>query len=117
VIKDIDQSKQLVKVTLITEEEIALNLRGIEEEDMSKLEIEHYAVPGTLVNTKVIKKLSNGLMVKFLKIFIGFIHADHLVRPLDSYTNDEKMMARIIYQCNNPPMIFLSERHKTIKTY
>lgn len=49
---------------------------------MSKLEIEHYVVPGTLVNIKVIKKLKNGLMVKFLKIFIGFIHADHLVKPL-----------------------------------
>lgn len=82
VIKDIDQSKQLVKVALVTEEEIALNLKGVEEEEMSKLEIEHYAVPGTLVNTKVIKKLSNGLMVKFLKIFIGFIHADHLERSL-----------------------------------
>lgn len=56
-------------------------------------------------------------MVKFLKIFIGFIHADHLVKPLESYTNDEKIMARVIYQCNNPPTIFLSERHKTIKTY
>ena len=74
-------------------------------------------VPGTLVNTKVIKKLKNGLMVKFLKIFIGFIHADHLVKPFESYTNDEKLMARVIYQCNNPPMIFLSERHRTIKAY
>ena len=84
---------------------------------MSKLELEHYVVPGTLLNSKVIKKLSNGLMVKFLKIFVGFIHADHLVRPLDSYANDEKMLVRVIYQCNNPPMIFLSERHKTIKPY
>jgi hypothetical protein len=48
---------------------------------------------------------------------VGFVHADHLARPLEAYTNDEKLMARIIYQCNNPPMIFLSERHKTLSTY
>lgn len=55
---------------------------------MSKLELEHYVVPGTLLNSKVIKKLTNGVMVKFLKIFVGFVHADHLVKPLDSYAND-----------------------------
>ncbi len=74
-------------------------------------------MPGTLLNSKIIKKLSNGVMVKFLKIFVGFVHADHLTKPLDSYANDEKMLVRVIYQCNNPPMIFLSERHRTIKPY
>ena len=49
---------------------------------MSKLELEQYVSPGTLVNTKVIKVLKNGVMVKFLKIFIGFIHIDHLENNL-----------------------------------
>lgn len=52
-----------------------------------------------------------------MKIFIGFIHADHLVKPLESYTIEEKLMARVIYLCNNPPMIFLSERHRVLKKY
>jgi hypothetical protein len=52
-----------------------------------------------------------------LKIFVGFIHADHLVKPLESYTIEEKLMARVIYLCNNPPMIFLSERHRVLKKY
>ena len=45
-------------------------------------------MPGTLLNTKVIKVLTNGILVKFLKIFLGFIHADHLSRELSSYKND-----------------------------
>lgn len=49
---------------------------------MSKIELEQYVSPGTLVNTKVIKILKNGVMVKFLKIFVGFIHCDHLLNPL-----------------------------------
>jgi len=56
-------------------------------------------------------------MVKFLKIFVGFIHADHLVKPVESYANDEKLLARIIFQCINPPTLFLSERHRTIHIY
>jgi len=31
VIKEIDEKKHLIKVTIINEEEIALNMRGIEE--------------------------------------------------------------------------------------
>jgi hypothetical protein len=35
-VKEIDDKKQLVKVTLAGEEEIAINLKGIEEEELSK---------------------------------------------------------------------------------
>lgn len=55
--------------------------------------------------------------MKFLKIFVGFIHADHLEKDLSVYAADEKILARVIYACNNPPTIFLSERHKNISTY
>lgn len=82
VVKEIDDKKHLVKVTLINEEEIPLNLRGIEETELNKFELEHYVVPGTLLNTKIIKILTNGVLVKFLKIFVGFIHADHLDKSL-----------------------------------
>lgn len=58
---------------------------------MNKLELEQYVAPGTLLNTKIIKVLRNGVMVKFLKIFIGFIHADHLSNNLDYYANDAKI--------------------------
>lgn len=84
---------------------------------MNKLELEQYVAPGTLLNTKIIKVLRNGVMVKFLKIFIGFIHADHLSNNLDYYANDAKIEARIIYSCLNPPFIFLSQRHVNLHTY
>ena len=58
---------------------------------MNKLELDQYVVPGTLVNTKILKILKNGVMVKFLKIFIGFIHFDHLQNNLDFYTVDAKI--------------------------
>ena len=53
---------------------------------MTHLPLEHYVVPGTLLHIKVLKVLSNGVLVKFLKVFVGFIHADHLSRALNSYT-------------------------------
>lgn len=56
-------------------------------------------------------------MVKFLKIFIGFIHVDHLDNNLDFYAVDAKIQARIIYSCINPPFIYLSQRHVNLHTY
>lgn len=84
---------------------------------MSKLELEQYVCPGTLVNTKILKILKNGVLVKFLKIFMGFIHADHLDNNLDFYAVDAKIEARIIYSCLNPPFIFLSQRHVNLHRY
>ena len=84
---------------------------------MGKLELEQYIVPGTLINAKVIKIVKNGLIVKFLKIFLGFLHMDHLARPLESYLANEKISARVIYYCLNPPAIYLSERHVSIPIY
>lgn len=49
------------------------------------MELDQYVAPGTLLNTKIIKMLGNGVMVKFLKVFIGFIHCDHLNKKLESY--------------------------------
>ena len=82
VVKELDEKKKLIKVTLASEEEVALNFKGLEEEDLAKIELDQYVSPGTLVNTKILKILSNGVMVKFLKIFVGFIHFDHLTKPL-----------------------------------
>lgn len=62
-----------------------MNFKGLEEEDLSKMELDQYVSPGTLVNTKIIKILTNGVMVKFLKVFVGFIHFDHLNKKLESY--------------------------------
>lgn len=84
---------------------------------MNKLELEQYVLPGTLLNTKIIKVVDNGVLVKFLKIFVGYIHADHLSKALTSYAVDEKFQARVIYQCANPPSIYLSERHKSLMPY
>lgn len=60
---------------------------------MSKFQLEHYVAPGTLSKyTKIVKVLPNGLLVKFLKIFLGFIHADHLDKNIKAYVADEKIL-------------------------
>ena len=84
---------------------------------MSKLELEQYVYPGTLLNTKITKVLKNGIIIKFLKIFTGFIHADHLDNSLSSYSNDDKIQARVIYLCSNPPLIYLSQKHVDLNPY
>lgn len=48
---------------------------------------------------------------------MGFIHADHLEKNLSAYAVEEKLLARVIYCCNNPPTIFLSEKHKNLNRY
>ncbi len=53
---------------------MTINFKGLEENDLSKMELDQYVAPGTLINTKIVKILRNGVMVKFLKIFVGFIH-------------------------------------------
>lgn len=85
-----------------------MNFKGIEEENLSKMELDQYVAPGTLLNIKIVKILKNGVMVKFLKIFVGFIHYDHLNKKLESHVVGEKLMARVIFYCINPPTIYLS---------
>jgi hypothetical protein len=57
-----------------------MNFRGLEEEDLAKFDLEPYIQPGHRVNVRVIKVLRNGLLVKFLKIFYGYVFVDHLNR-------------------------------------
>lgn len=45
---------------------------------MSRIDLDQFVTPGTLVNAKIIKILRNGVIIKFLKIFLGYIHMDHL---------------------------------------
>ena len=79
--------------------------------------MEQYVCPGTLINTKIIKVVENGVFVKFLKIFIGYIHADQLLKNIDSYSVDEKILAIVIFYCVNPPTIYLSEKHRNLSKY
>ena len=65
----------------------------------------------------VIKISKNGIIVKFLKIFTGFIHSDHLSNSLKSYSKDDKLLARVIFLCANPPIIYLSQKHVDISPY
>lgn len=117
VITQTEEAKRLLKVSLANESEIVLNLRDVDEGEMSKLELEQYLCPGTLINTKIVKVLQNGVLVKFLKVFTGFIHADHLNNRLSAYVVDEKILARVIFRCANPPAIYLSQRHVLLTPY
>lgn len=55
------------------------------------------------------KRLENGLLVNFLNLFYGFIFQDHLSRPLDSYKNNDKILARIIATNFEAKQIHLSD--------
>lgn len=44
----------------------------------------------------MLKSLSNGLIVRFLKHFIGFVFEDHLEKDASSYREKEKHYARVI---------------------
>jgi hypothetical protein len=48
------------------------------------------------VNCIVLKSLSNGLIVRFLKNFIGFVFEDHLEKDVSAYREKEKILGRII---------------------
>lgn len=75
---------------------------------MCKYDLEPYIMPGHRVNTMVLKKLKNGLLVKFLKIFYGYIFIDHLIKHIDDYKVGDKFECRIIHLSMNPPTVFLS---------
>ena len=82
-------------MVLYNEEEpykCAVNLDGAEEQ----ADLHHLAKPGNLVNCIVLKALSNGLIVRFLKNFIGFVFEDHLEKDVSAYREKEKFYGRII---------------------
>ena len=65
----------------------------------------------------VLKVLKNGVIVKFLKVFYGYIFIDHLSKDLAEYAAGDKLQCRIIYLQMNPPLIYLSEKHADIACY
>lgn len=73
--------------------------------------------PGHRVNVKVLKVLRNGLLVKFLKVFYGYIFIDELVRSLEEYKEGETLECRITSLSTNPPRIFLSEKLLDLQPY
>jgi hypothetical protein len=53
-------------------------LKGIDDDDLLGKELHHLVKPGNLVDCSVLKILNNGLVVRFLRFFFGFIFQDHL---------------------------------------
>lgn len=83
-ITEIDHKKKLSKVVL-ADQESTVNFHSMTAEELSKIELENYIKPGSLVNTMILKVLKNGVLVKFLKIFYGYIFVDHLSKKLEEY--------------------------------
>jgi len=54
-------------------------------EHFSNTDARNILIPGTMIKVKVKKILINGLFVKFLTGFFGFIFTDHLSQELDKY--------------------------------
>ncbi len=78
-VKSVNKDRKFVELGI---EDEPIHLKGVEVEELGKLDLEEYITPGTRVNTKVLKVLSNGLLVKFLKVFYGYVFIDHLTKPL-----------------------------------
>lgn len=110
----VESDKKFVTLSLKDQQ---FNLRGVEEEDMQKYDLEAYLQPGTRVNTMILKKLRNGLLVKFLKIFYGYIFIDHLSKPIEDYKVGDKFECRIVHFSLSPPTMFLSELHTDLAPY
>ncbi|EGR29983.1 programmed cell death 11, putative [Ichthyophthirius multifiliis] len=93
-----ENNKKLLYLSLkYTTQEIKESILNpsIDIEDGS--DFHHLAKPGNLVNCLIIKVLSNGLVVRFFKQFIGFIFEDHLDNNQpESYKVKERILARII---------------------
>ena len=91
-----ETKKRLIHLSqeLYSEEKKLVVSGDVDIEDGADLH--HLAKPGNLVTCVVLKCLSNGIIVRFLKQFIGFIFEDHLERDPSSYKEKEKLDARII---------------------
>lgn len=63
---------------------------------MLGLNLQHLAKPGNLVECVVVKQLVNGLLVRFLRVFYGYIFEDHLEMDPTMYRTKSKILARII---------------------
>ena len=92
-----EEKKRLLQLSMVLYEEsepqqLAVNLDGAEE----SADLHHLAKPENLVNCIVLKSLSNGLIVRFLKNFIGFVFEDHLEKDVSAYREKEKVLGRII---------------------
>lgn len=91
-----EEKKRIVHVSqkLYDENEKYTVVANVDIEDGADLH--HLAKPGNLVHCGVMKVLKNGLIVRFLKQFIGFIFEDHLEKEPSMYKEKEKLLARII---------------------
>lgn len=110
----VDYQKRFVTLSM---RDAQMNFKGLEEDELAKLDVEQYIAPGHRVNVRVMKVLKNGLLVKFLKVFYGYIFIDHLVRDIEEYKEGETFESRIISLSTNPPKIFLSEKHIDLEPY
>jgi len=54
-------------------------------------------VPGSLVSAKVRNVLSDGILVSFLTFFVGTVDPFHLGKDAKSFTDGQKIKARILY--------------------
>ena len=74
---------------------------------------------GNVVRCIVKKKLQNGLLVNFLKMFLGFIFEDQLTKPLSEFAANEKFMAMVVATNYQTKEIHLSmkEFHIRMENY
>lgn len=93
-----DEKKKLLHVTVFNAKASAKlnNNNNDDEAFIMGLDLSNAVKPGNLANCVVQKVLENGVLVKFQKIFQGFIFEDHLTQPLENYQVKQKFQARII---------------------
>lgn len=71
-----DEKKRILKVSLLDNKQTTKI--DIDAEELLGLDLSNAVKPGNLVNATVAKVLTNGIIVKFSKIFFGYIFLDYL---------------------------------------
>ena len=79
------------------------------------LDLHHLVKPGNKVKCTVCKVLENGILVRFLRIFYGFLFQDHLTKDASLYKPKTRVDARIISMNVEAKCIHLSTLEKHLE--
>lgn len=107
------EKKQVINCILI-DPLAQLKLTELQLEGQESSDFQHIVKPGSLFDVKIIKKLENGVLVRFLKYFYGFIFDEHLHLPLETLKKSQKFAGRVIYLDTESKTIHFSSKENVI---
>lgn len=107
------EKKKIINCSLI-DPLTQLKLTESQLEGQESSDFQHIVKPGSLFDVKIVKKLENGVLVRFLKYFYGFIFDEHLHLPLEAFKKSQKFNGRVIYLDAESKTIHFSSKENVI---